>query len=316
VGLSGATITLSGYEPYSATANATGYFTINNVFVNHTYQYLVQSQGYADTSGEVVVGSTNLDMGTVVSNQVAYPPTNVVATEAANHTNVVLNWVAPGSTTGEGFETGNFSAYPWVLGGNANWTVVNTAPHSGTYCAQSGDITHSQASSLSVVRNVAAAGEISFWYKVSSEGGWDYLHFYIDGEHLGSWCGEVDWTQVFYPVTTGEHTFAWEYTKDGSVDMGADCGWIDDISFPVHTRDNGACFSTAGSAEASSARSTVFGKATNDPERIVATRFGACLLPIRAMKLPGRCSLPIPSLRLHIPIIPGWLCLPGCTSMP
>ncbi len=97
VGLSGATITLSGYEPYSATTDASGQFTINNVYANQTYNYVVHFTGYADTSGEVVVGTTNVNMGDVIINEVAYPPNTVVATEATDYSNVVLTWNEPGT---------------------------------------------------------------------------------------------------------------------------------------------------------------------------------------------------------------------------
>ena len=73
---------------------------------------------------------------------------------------------------------------------------------------------------------------ISFFYKVSSEGSYDYLRFYIDNSEMGAWSGEVSWTEAVYPVSSGEHTFRWVYDKDGSVDSGSDRGWIDYIVFP------------------------------------------------------------------------------------
>jgi hypothetical protein len=84
--------------------------------------------------------------------------------------------------------------------------------------------------------NIPADGNITFWYRVSSEtssGGGDFLWFSIDGEIQGSgWSGEIDWAQASFPVKAGDHTFRWEYAKDGSVDTGSDTAWIDDIIFP------------------------------------------------------------------------------------
>ncbi|MEA3478815.1 MAG: T9SS type A sorting domain-containing protein, partial [Bacteroidota bacterium] len=74
---------------------------------------------------------------------------------------------------------------------------------------------------------------ISFWYKVSSESGWDYLRFYIDNNEQTSWSGEIGWTEAEFNVTAGIHTFKWVYDKDGSVSSGGDCGWIDFILFPA-----------------------------------------------------------------------------------
>lgn len=132
----------------------------------------------------------------------------------------------------EGFETGDFSSYPWTFGGNANWFVQSGETFSGTYAAQSGAITHNETSSMSVTLNITSAGNISFYQKVSSESGYDYLRFYIDGTLQEEWSGGGTWTYESYPVSTGSHTFSWTYQKDASVASGADCAWVDHIIFP------------------------------------------------------------------------------------
>jgi formylglycine-generating enzyme required for sulfatase activity len=83
-----------------------------------------------------------------------------------------------------------------------------------------------------VILTVPKDGEVTFWYRVSSERGYDVLRFSVDGRVLGEWSGEVAWTQVSYPVTAGTRTFRWEYAKDGSVSSGADTAYLDDIVFP------------------------------------------------------------------------------------
>ena len=132
----------------------------------------------------------------------------------------------------EDFENGNFDSYGWVQGGTMPWTIVNTGAYEGTYCAKSGAINHSQQTSMSVTLDVSTAGQISFYRKVSSENNWDKLHFKIDGEIKGTWSGSQSWEQFSYDVPTGNHTFTWEYAKDGSVSSGEDCAWIDFIVFP------------------------------------------------------------------------------------
>ena len=128
----------------------------------------------------------------------------------------------------ENFETGNFSSYGWQHSGNANWTVVSDTPYEGTYAAKSGTITHNGTSSLEVQVNVEGTN-ISFYRKVSSESGYDYLRFYIDGAEQNKWSGTVSWSQVSFPITPGLHTFKWSYTKDLSVSSGSDCAWLDKI---------------------------------------------------------------------------------------
>jgi len=133
----------------------------------------------------------------------------------------------------EDFETGDFSSYPWTFSGNADWLVSPDGAYEGAYCAQSGDISDNQSTSLEIELDVLVDGEISFMKKVSSESSWDFLKFYIDGQEKDTWSGTVDWSEETYPVTAGTHTFKWSYTKDTSVSNGSDCAWVDYIIFPT-----------------------------------------------------------------------------------
>lgn len=119
----------------------------------------------------------------------------------------------------------------FVNSGDANWFRDNTIAYEGSYSLRSGNINDNQSSVVQFTRTVTD-GYISFYYKVSSEENYDFLKFYIDGNEQGSWSGEVDWSQASYAVTAGNHTFKWEYSKDGSVSNGADCSWIDYIEIP------------------------------------------------------------------------------------
>jgi hypothetical protein len=138
-----------------------------------------------------------------------------------------------GSTKNEGFETGNLTYLPWITSGNGLWSAKTTTKHGGTYAAEAPvSIVDNQSASLEVTQN-CAAGNITFWYSVSSEANWDYLKFYVDGVQKGQWSGTVSWAQASYAVTAGSHTFKWVYSKDGSVSAGSDTAWIDDISIPI-----------------------------------------------------------------------------------
>ena len=132
----------------------------------------------------------------------------------------------------EDFETGDFSSFEWEFANNANWTIVDNGANNGTYCAKSGTISDRQSTSLVLTIEVLAAGDLSFYKKVSSENNYDFLRFYIDNVEKGSWSGNVNWSQESYPVTAGTHTFKWTYEKDAYVSNGSDCAWIDDIQFP------------------------------------------------------------------------------------
>ncbi len=118
--------------------------------------------------------------------------------------------------------------------GNANWTRVSPEAYDGTYSMKSGNISDNQTSVMQTQLNITSAGNITFFKKVSSESGYDFLKFYIDDIEKGSWSGEVDWSQESYAVTTGIHTFKWVYSKDGITTTGSDCAWIDYVEFPQY----------------------------------------------------------------------------------
>ena len=119
--------------------------------------------------------------------------------------------------------------------GNQPWTRVQGGAYDGDYSMKSGNISDNQTSVMKTELNITAAGDISFYKKVSSESTYDKLNFYIDGTLKDSWSGTIDWSQESYSInTTGLHTFKWEYSKDGSVSNGDDCAWVDYIEFPQY----------------------------------------------------------------------------------
>ncbi len=146
--------------------------------------------------------------------------------------NMTQNFTLP-ELVAEDFETAGFLSYPWVMGGDASWIIDSVSPYEGSYSARSGDVNDDQQSDLQVTLDVAASSDISFWYKVSSENNYDYLHFYVDGGEVASWAGTVGWSQLTHTVSAGTHTFKWSFTKDYSVSTGSDCGWIDYVEFPT-----------------------------------------------------------------------------------
>ncbi|MDP2400775.1 MAG: Gingipain R, partial [Actinomycetota bacterium] len=170
--------------------------------------------------------SSSLTTGTVV-------PIGVAITSGAQMINHSI--MLPIGLIGEGFESNSFTSFPWVNASPIPWVIDGNAANanSGNYSAKSGTISHNGTTELSLSLNVGSAGNISFWRKVSSESGYDFLRFFIDGVEQGSWSGTQAWAQMSYPVQPGTRIFKWSYTKDGSVSSGSDCGWIDDIVFPM-----------------------------------------------------------------------------------
>ena len=128
------------------------------------------------------------------------------------------------------FESGEFPAqYDFSFSGNANWFIADDNANYGLYSARSDDIDDREVSRMHLSVELIENGSVSFWEKVSSEQNYDFLNFYIDNALQNSWSGSSDWSNHSYDLTSGEHTFIWEYDKDTYVSNGSDCAWIDDI---------------------------------------------------------------------------------------
>lgn len=118
-------------------------------------------------------------------------------------------------------------ALAWTTGGNAPWFGQTAVSRDGVDAARSGPITHNQHSWLQTV--VSGPGTISFWWKVSSEANYDFLRFRIAGMDQHWISGEQDWARLSVAVPAGTHTLAWLYSKDESVSLNSDAGWVDQV---------------------------------------------------------------------------------------
>jgi hypothetical protein len=152
--------------------------------------------------------------------------------ELSDYHEILIN-VGGTVSNGAGFETGNFSELNWTTYGDEQWFVTSGQSYSGDYSAQAGSIAHDERSALEVTLN-CISGDIRFYYRVSSESGFDCLRFYIDDDEQDKWSGEDDWTEVSFPVSEGRRNFKWVYSKDSSASDGDDTAWIDDIVVPVN----------------------------------------------------------------------------------
>ncbi|HWH71253.1 MAG TPA: immunoglobulin domain-containing protein, partial [Candidatus Sulfotelmatobacter sp.] len=120
-------------------------------------------------------------------------------------------------------------------GGKTNplWFAQIQESHDGEAAAQSGPILDNQQSVLQTT--VTGPGTLRFWWKVSSEEGFDFLKFYLDNtlSPLASISGETGWEQRTVAIASGTHTLQWVYAKDASVSDGQDAGWVDEVVFAV-----------------------------------------------------------------------------------
>jgi hypothetical protein len=132
----------------------------------------------------------------------------------------------------EDWETGSLTKFNWSVSGTGQWAINFLDKYEGAYSARSGNISDNQVSALQVTFDVIGYDDISFFRKVSSEEGSDFLKFYIDDVAAGQWSGERPWDFFSYQVSPGMHTFKWVYEKDNLNSQGLDAGWLDYIVFP------------------------------------------------------------------------------------
>lgn len=131
----------------------------------------------------------------------------------------------------EDWESGDFTLFDWQFE-NSEWFITDDEKYEGDFSAQSASIGDNSLSSLVIDYDAGSDASISFYKKVSSEGTYDFLKFYIDGNEQDAWSGEVEWSMEEYDISEGLHTFKWEYSKDGSQAGGSDAAWVDYIVFP------------------------------------------------------------------------------------
>ncbi len=156
-------------------------------------------------------------------------------------------WVLGVAQSGEGLNESAYGAYDdgfhglslsealdtpgraWSAGGDTPWAGQTAVTHDGADAAQSGVIAHSQAVWMETV--VEGPGNLSFCWKTSSESGYDWLEFHVDGVLQDRLSGEQEWQGKTYFLPAGTRTLRWNYRKDDSVTVGSDCGWVDEVSF-------------------------------------------------------------------------------------
>jgi hypothetical protein len=120
----------------------------------------------------------------------------------------------------------------WQTEGDSLWFVQTNAGTQGLSAMRSSVISDDQASWIGT--SVTGKGSFSFWWRVSSEGGYDVLAFAVDGVENRAISGtkKAEWQVVEVQFTTaGAHELRWTYSKDDSVLEGQDCGWLDRVAW-------------------------------------------------------------------------------------
>ncbi len=200
----------------------------------------------ADNSNYTTISNSTVDMGIIAAGETVVAEfTVVVAAGAPASESVMFNFSYTSDYYGadcdiqevinqsvEDFESNDLESYNWQLSGNANWFTTANQPYEGDYCLESGNISGNQTTTLQLTANVMEAGEITFSFRVSSEGDYDFLNFVVDGSTIESWSGELAWDTYTYSLSAGNHVIKWVYAKDDIFSQGSDAAWVDNIILP------------------------------------------------------------------------------------
>lgn len=210
--------------------NADSHETTATLLMNNVFLQLLGDASQT-ISGIPASEGTNFEYQVHVGNAPAgYPAEYTLDITSGIYTDS-KDFVAKLGLNVEDFEMGVLNE-PWTNDLPYPWTFETDDPYEGQYCLKSGVIGNSQETVLTLTYEVGEPDSISFYFKVSSENYYDKLHFYIDNQELNSWSGTIGWTKKQYAVNAGNHSFVWKYIKDGSVDSGSDCCWIDFVELP------------------------------------------------------------------------------------
>ena len=105
-------------------------------------------------------------------------------------------------TLGEALDSPNLE---WRTGGDEDWFAQTNVATFGDDAAESGDINDNESTWIEFT--VEGPGGLVFWWKVSSEGGFDVLSFQINGETQEMISGEVDWQRQDIAIEQGNACF-------------------------------------------------------------------------------------------------------------
>ena len=122
----------------------------------------------------------------------------------------------------------------WISAGQVPWIVETTTTQDGTDALESAaSLTSGQQTYVEA--QVVGPGLLTFWWKVSSLSGFDYLKFSTNSAMQAQIAGEVDWQQKQFNLASGTQTLRWAYVKGAGSSGGQNKAWLDHVSFALPT---------------------------------------------------------------------------------
>jgi hypothetical protein len=126
-----------------------------------------------------------------------------------------------------------------------SWKVSDSVAYEGAKSLMSDTALTDGKTAAVAYRSNFKAGKVTFRLKVSSEQGYDFARFFIDGvpQMLATkgkkdgLSGNVDWQLASFQIPAGMHTLLWTYEKDDAYATGVDAAWLDAVTLPETTQE-------------------------------------------------------------------------------
>jgi uncharacterized repeat protein (TIGR03803 family) len=174
--------------------------------------------------------SSNAVVSSVPTNSASSPLSSWVST--AHLQDLASSQFTVGSPVANFNADLNTTNLPWATMGDAAWFTETTNTYNGApAAAQSGSVTGSQASTLSVIVN--GPGTLTFfWSSIANDpsGGFS-CEFDVDGNYSNNIIGDTAWVQDGpYSIGPGQHTLSWTVFANGDTDP-TQAGFLDNVSY-------------------------------------------------------------------------------------
>lgn len=236
----------TGWTPARITASTTGPLTVRANWRAHTYTIAYNANG---GSGEMEPTAATYDEDVRLawngftragyafagwarraSGSVVYEQGEEVRNLSAAQGGVVTLYAVWTPLPRPSGATLDNAALVFGTDGDAPWFEQTEEFVIGESAARSGAVGRGGVTRLTTT--VSGTGTLSFWWKVSSETGYDTLTVSVDGEDVAVIFGKQEWERVSIPVKgAGAHTVVWTFRRDTSVSRGFDCGWVDGVAW-------------------------------------------------------------------------------------
>lgn len=197
-----------------------------NYTISNSAAWLSASPAFG--SGSNVTVTHTLNYNTAALPIGSYTNTlSILSTNAAN-SNLTLSVALSifGTNIAAAVDTTNLT---WTTGGNAPWIEQTAVSKDDIDATQSGAIGDNSSTWVQTV--VQGPATLTYWWRVSSEAGYDFLTCSVNGVNQpGAISGLTEWQQITLPLPSGTHTCRWTYAKDDTVLGGMDAAWLDCVS--------------------------------------------------------------------------------------